>query len=143
MSSRIATSIVALAALMAGTISPIGVCALMCETHLRAQVDHHCGEDLDQMPRMAHNHSAMHHSNIVDMTFVVAARSCHTDCAVAERQNIARKVVPQVTAARRGTLELVATSKFLPPPPENAWSMDSSPPSFPSAHTASYSILRI
>ena len=91
MSPRIATSIVALAALIAGTISPIGVCALMCETHLRAQVRHHCDEDLDQMPRMAHNHSAMHRPSIGGIPRVVAAQSCRTDCAVAERQNIARK----------------------------------------------------
>jgi hypothetical protein len=143
MPAKTATSIIALAALMAGTISPIGVCALRCEAHFRAQVGHHCGEDSDQMPRMAHNHSVMHHSGIVGMTFVVAARSCQTDCAVAEPQSFARKVVPQVTTARRGALELVATSKFLPLPPESAWGLDSSPPSSSSAHTASYSILRI
>jgi hypothetical protein len=143
MSSRIATSIVALAALIAGTISPIGVCALMCETHLRAQVRHHCAEDLDQMPRMAHNHSAMHHSGIGDITLVVAAQSCRTDCAVAERLNTSRKVVPQVTVAQTGAVVLDVSPKFLDRDLESRWSLDSGPPSFPTAYTAVYSILRI
>lgn len=143
MSSRIATSIVALAALVAGTISPMVVCALMCETHLRAQVHHHCDQDLDPMPGMAHHHSAMHHSDIGDITLAVAAQSCGADCAVAERLNIARKVVPQLTVVQTGAVALEASSRFSGPHVENAWSLDSGPPSFPSVHTASYSILRI
>ena len=143
MSSRIATSIVALAALIAGTISPIGVCALLCETHLRTQVRHHCGDDLDQMPRMAHNHSAMHPSGIGDTARVVAAQSCRTDCAVAERQNIARKVVAQVTVAQTGAVVLDVSTKFLNRDLESRWSLDSGPPSFPTACIVVYGILRI
>jgi hypothetical protein len=95
------------------------------------------------MPGMAHDHSAMHHSAVGDMTFVVQAHSCQSDCAVAERQNVARKVVPRVTETHTSAVVLDASPKFLDPHVENAWSLDSVPPSFSSAPSASFSILRI
>jgi hypothetical protein len=143
MSPRTSTSIVLLAVLLVGTISPIGVCALMCERHSRAEGHHYCGQDSDPMPGMAHDHSAMHHSAVGDMTFVVQAHSCQSDCAVAERQNVARKVVPQLTVTQTSAVVLDASPKFLDRHVENAWSLDSGPPSFPSAPGASFSILRI
>jgi hypothetical protein len=143
MSPRTSTSIVLLAVLLAGTISPIGVCALMCERHSRAEAHHHCSKDSDPMPGMAHNHSAMHQYVVGDMTFVVGAQSCQTDCAVVEQFNISRKVVPQVTVVQTGAVVLDATSKFFAPHLEGAWSLASDPPPFPSADTSSYSVLRI
>jgi hypothetical protein len=143
MSPRNATSMVLLTALLAGTVSPMAVCALMCDRHSRAEAHHHGDEDSHRMPGMAHNHSAMHHSGIGDITLMVAAQSCRTDCAVAERQNIARKVVPQVTVVQTGSVILDASPKSLDRDLETAWSLDSGPPSFPSAHAASFSILRI
>ena len=136
---------VLLTALLAGTLSPIGLCALVCERHSRAEAHHHCSTDSDPMPGMAHNHSAMHQYVVGDMIFVLGAQSCQTDCAVVEQFNISRKVVPQVTAVETGAVVLVldATSKFPPPQVVAAWGLDSGPPSFPSAHTASYSVLRI
>ena len=143
MSPRIATSMVLLTALLAGTVSPMAVCALMCDRHSRAEAHHHCDQDSEQMPGMAHNHSAMHHSGIGDITLAATPQSCRTDCAVAERQNIARKVVPQVTVVQTGAVILDASPKSLDRDLETAWSLDSGPPSFRSAHTASYSVLRI
>src|SRR4029077_6247189 len=148
MSPRIATSMVLLTALLAGTLSPIGVCALMCERHSRADAHHHCGQDSDPMPGMAHDHSAMHHHDIGDlalaeMAAVLGAQSCQADCAVVEQLNISRKVVPQVTVVQTGAVVLDATSKFFAPHLEGAWSLDSGPPPFPSADTSSYSVLRI
>ena len=143
MSPRIATSMVLLTALLAGTLSPIGLCALMCERHSRAEAHHHCSKDSDPMPGMAHNHSAMHQYVVGDMTFVVGAQSCQTDCAVVEQFNISRKVVPQVTVVQTGAVVLDATSKLFAPHLEGAWSLDSGPPPFPSADTSSYSVLRI
>ena len=143
MSPRIATSMVLLTALLAGTLSPIGLCALMCERHSRAEAHHHCSKDSDPMPGMAHNHSAMHQYVVGDMIFVVGAQSCQTDCAVVEQLNISRKIVPQVTMVQTGAVVLDATSKFLAPHLESAWSLDSGPPPFPSADTSSYSVLRI
>jgi len=142
--SRITISIVLLTTLLAGIITPTGVCALMCARHSPAGTRHHCGEDSEQMSGMPHNHSAIHHSGIGDIRLVVvAAQSCGTDCAVAERLNGSRKVVHQVAVVQTGALVLEATFKFLTPHLESAWSLDNGPPSFPFAHTASFSILRI
>jgi hypothetical protein len=134
---------VLLTALLAGTLNPIGLCALVCERHSRAEAHHHCSKDSDPMPGMAHNHSAMHQYVVGDMIFVVGAQSCQTDCAVVEQLNISRKVVPQVTVVQTGAVVLHATSKFFAPHLEGAWSLDSGPPPFPSADTSSYSVLRI
>ena len=95
------------------------------------------------MPGMAHDHSAMHHSTVGDLSLVMQAHSCQSDCAVAEPANISRRVVPQVTVVQISTLVLVASSKFLAPHLEGAWDLDSGPPSIPSRCIASYSILRI
>ena len=140
---RTATSIVLLTALVAGTISPVAACALMCEWHSRADARHHCGQDSEPMPGMAHDHSAMHHSAVGDMTFVVQAHSCQSDCAVAERLNTSRKIVAQLTVVQTGAIVLDASPKCLDRDLESAWSLDCGPPSFPSAHAASFSILRI
>jgi hypothetical protein len=140
---RTATSIVLLTALMAGTISPVAACALMCERYSRAEAHHHCGQDSDPMPGMAHNRSAMHHSDMGDITLIVAAQSCRTDCAVAERLNTSRKIVAQLTVVQTGAIVLDASPKCLDRDLESAWSLDCGPPSFPSAHAASFSILRI
>ena len=144
MFQRAATSTVLLTALLAGMITPSGVCALMCERHSRAEAHHHCDQDSDSMTGMAHNHSAMDPSVVGAMTPVVEALSCKTGCDIAERLNISRKVVPQVTVVQTGAIVLDATSKFLVPHLEDGWSLGSGPPSLsPSAYTASYSILRI
>ena len=144
MSPRIAASMVLLTALLAGTLSPIGLCALMCERHSRADAHHHCSKDSDPMAGMAHNHSAMDHSVVGDITLIVAAQSCQRDCAVVERLNISRKVVPQLTVVQTGAAVLEASTKFLGPHVEDAWNLDSGPPlPLPPAHTSSYSVLRI
>jgi hypothetical protein len=143
--SRTATSMVLLTALMAGIITPTGVCALVCERHSQAGTQHHCDEDSDSMPGMVHDHSAMHHAVVGNVILVVGAQSCQTDCAKAEQLNISTKVVPQVTAVETGAVVPVldATSMFLAPQVVAAWSLDSGPPSLSSAYTASYSVLRI
>ncbi len=93
---------------------------------------------------MAHGHSGMHHSVIAAATLLmVHAQSCQRDCALAELLNISRKVVPQLAAVQAGAVVLDAPPQFLDRDLESAWSLDSGPPSFPFAHTASYSILRI
>src|ERR1700730_9542639 len=142
MSPRSSTSIILLAVLLSGSISPMGVCAFMCERHSREEAHHHCSEDLDAMPRMAHHLSAMHHANVGDVILVVEGQSCQKDCAVVEQFNISRKVVPQVTVVQTGTVVLDATSEFVAPHLESTWSLDSGPPSLRSACT-SYCVLRI
>jgi hypothetical protein len=139
---RISTSIALLTALLAGTISPMAVCALRCERHSRAEIHHHCSQDSDSMLGMTHDDSAMRHTPVGDVARVVKSQSCQSHCAKAEGLNISRKVVPQVTVVQTGAVVLDAT-EFLAPHLESAWSLDSGPPSLPSAYTAFYSILRI
>jgi hypothetical protein len=62
---------------------------------------------------------------------------------VVERLNTSRKIVPQVTVVQTGAVVLDASLKYLDRDLESAWSLDSGPPSFPSALAASFSILRI
>jgi hypothetical protein len=95
------------------------------------------------MPGMAHDHSAMNHSPVGELTFVVQAHSCQSDCAVAEALNISRRVVPQVTVVQTSTIVRDASSTFLGPHLEGAWNLDSGPPFLPSQCIASYRVLRI
>src|SRR5713226_10262245 len=136
---RTATSIVLLTVLLAG-ITPTGVCALMCERHARAESQRHCGQFSDSMPGMAHDHSAMNHPDVDDMSAVLMSQSCRTNCVAAERLNVWRKVVPQVTMVRSSTVVLGATAEFLAPDFTAAWGLDSGPPSRLPARIASFSI---
>lgn len=97
------------------------------------------------MSGMAHDHSAMHHAVVGNVILEVGAQSCQTDCVKAERLNISRKVASKVAAVETGALVLVldSSSKCLHSQVVAAWSLDSGPPLFPSAHIASYSVLRI
>jgi hypothetical protein len=95
------------------------------------------------MPSMGHDHSAVHHSAVGDMTLVLQEHSCLSDCAVAERLNTSRKLVPQVTVVQMDAVVLDPSPKCLDRDLESAWSLDDAPPSFPSAQAASFSILRI
>jgi hypothetical protein len=139
---RTATSIVLLTVLLAGIITPTGVCALMCERHSRVETQRHCSQSSDTMPGMDHGHSAMNHPAFEDTRLVVASRSCQTNCVTAERLNVSRKVVPQLTLVQAGAVVLEAAAKFVAPDPAAAWSADSGPPTRPTAHGASFSILR-
>jgi hypothetical protein len=94
------------------------------------------------MPGMAHNQSVMHHAGVEDVTLALQAQSCKTDCAKVEGLNVLGRFFSQVTV-QTSAVGLNATPKFLAPHLESAWSLDSGPPSFPSACTAAYSILRI
>jgi hypothetical protein len=139
---RTATSIVLLTVLLAG-ITPTGLCALMCERHARAESQRHCSEPSDTMPGMVHDHSAMNHPSVEAMSAVLMAQSCQTNCVTAERVNVWRNVVPQVTLVRSGAVVLRTTAEFLAPDFTGAWGLDSGPPAPPPPHRASFSILRI
>jgi hypothetical protein len=77
------------------------------------------------------------------MSAVLVSQSCQTNCVMAERLNVWRKVVPQVTVVESGAVVLDAAAEFAAPDPAAAWSSDTSPPYSPTAYTASFSILRI
>jgi hypothetical protein len=140
---RTTSSIVLLTVLLAGIITPTGVCALMCERHSRVETQLHCSQSSDTMPGMGHDHSAMNHPAFVDTRLVVVSRSCQTRCVTAERLNVSRKVVPQLTVVQAGAVVLEAAAKFVMPAPAAAWSADSGPPAPPTARGAAFSILRI
>ena len=137
---RTGTSLVLLTVLLAGIITPSGVCALMCERHFRAASQRHCSQPSDPMAGMAHGHSAMNHSTVGDMSLVMVSPSCQTNCVTAKGLNVSRKVVPQVTVVESGAVVLDITAEFLAPDPVAAWISDSGPPA---AYAAFFSILRI
>ena len=148
MATRKTISTILLSALVVGVLSPTGMCALMCERHSRGDARDRCGQNSNPKPGMAHKHSAMHHhalgdSALVDVTVVVGAQSCQTDCALAEWFNVSRSVVARMTILQRNTVVPVAIPEFMSPDLEVAWNLDSGPPPVPSPYTASYSILRI
>src|SRR5713101_2494340 len=126
---KTATSIVLLTVLLAWIITPTGLCALMCERHPRAESQRHCSQPSDSMPGMAHDNSAMNHPGVEAMSAVLVSRSCQTNCVTAERLNVWRKVVPQVTVVQSGAVVLGTTAKFLAPDSAAAWILDGSPPS--------------
>ena len=95
------------------------------------------------MPGMAHDHSAMNHPGVEAMTAVLVSQSCQTNCVTAERLNVWRKIVPQVTVVQGGTVVLGTTAKFLAPDFTATWGLDSGPPAPPPANAASFPILRI
>lgn len=143
MALRTATSIVLLTVLLAGIITPAGVCALMCERHSRAETQRHCSQAADTMPGMAHDHSAMNHPGVEAKSPVLVSQACRSNCVTAERLNLSRKVIPRVTVIQNGIVILDTTTEFLTPDPASAWSSDNSPPSPSYASVASFSILRI
>ena len=139
----IATSIFLLTVLLTGIIAPTGVCALMCERHSRAASQRHCSEPSDAMPGMVHDHSAMNPRGVEATSPMLVSQSCRSNCVTAERLNVSRKVVPQVTVVKSGLVVLATAAGYLMPDPARAWSSDNSPPSLPSASAASFRILRI
>src|SRR5260370_5577002 len=88
---RAATSIVLLTILLAGIITPTGVCALMCERQSRAESQRHCVQSSDTMAGMFHDHSAMNHPAVQAMSLVMVSHSCLSNCVTAERLNASRK----------------------------------------------------
>ncbi len=77
------------------------------------------------------------------MDGVFGSQSCHMNCVTAERLNVWRKVVPQVTVVRSGTVVLGTTAEFLALDFTAAWGLDSSPPARLPARPSSFSILRV
>ena len=140
---RTAISIVLLTVLLAGIVSPIGVCALMCERHSRAESQRRCSEPSDGTPGMVHHHSALNHPAVEAKGAMLASQSCRSSCPTTERLNLSRKIIPQVTVVNNRLVVLDAAAAFLRANPATAWSSDSSPPFPPSASSASFRILRI
>lgn len=140
---RSATSIALLSVLVAGIFAPSGLCLLMCERLPRTETQRHCIQSSETMPGMVHHHSAMNHSAVRSTSLITVSPSCQLNCVTAERLNVSRGGMSQVTLVENSPIVLDTTAEFAPPDHGAAWSSDNSPPYSPSAQTASFSILRI
>ena len=142
MPRRTATSIVLVTVLLAGN-APTSVCVLMCERQAQAKAQRHCSDPPESMPGMVHDHSAMNHSGVETISAVLVSQLCETNCVTAERLNVWKEVVPQVTEVRSRAVVLSTTAEFLALDFTAAWGFDSGPPTPSPPHLASFSILRI
>ena len=142
MPRRTATSIVLVTVLLAGN-APTSVCALMCQRQAQAKGQRHCSHRPESMPGMVHEGSAMNHPGVEAISAVLVSQLCQTNCVTAERLNVWREVVPQVTVVRSRAVVLSTTAEFLALDFTAAWGFDSGPPAPSPPHLASFSILRI
>ena len=85
----------------------------------------------------------MNHPDVDTMSAMLVAQSCQTNCVTAERVNVWRNVVLQMTVVRSSAVVLRTTGEFLAPDFTAVWGLDSGPPAPPTAHGVSFSILRI
>ena len=92
---------------------------------------------------MVHDRSAMNHPGAEAIRGVLASQLCQTNCVTAERLNVWREVVPQVTEVRSRAVVLGTTAEFLALGFTAEWGFDSGPPAASPPHLASFSILRI
>src|SRR5260370_17397208 len=68
---RAATSIVLLTILLAGIITPTGVCALMCERQSRAESQRHCVQSSDTMAGIVHDHSPLNNPPVQTIILLI------------------------------------------------------------------------
>lgn len=143
MALKTPTSILLLSILVAGILSPPGLCAIMCERRSRAETQQHCSQAVDPMPGMMHHHSAMMSYPDVDVVMSLwAPRSCPANCDAAERLNLSRTSTPvKVIYSRIGVPD--TTANFRLSDPAAVWHSDGGPPTPHTAFAATFSILRI
>jgi hypothetical protein len=108
---RTSTSILLLSVLVAGILSPSGLCALMCERHLRAERQRPCGHASDSMSGMMHHHSAA----INHPDFDMAKGRCLSVCGAVKLLNLSRKAAARVRARQAGILEPDRTNQVMTP----------------------------
>lgn len=143
MAVRTPTSIFLLSVLVAGILSPSGLCALMCERRSQAETRQRCGHAEDSMSGMMHHHSAtMNHADIDAVTPLWAPQLCPANCDAAERVSLSKKTA-QVKVTYSGTGVPDITAHFLLADLADAWRSDGGPPARGTAFAATFSILRI
>jgi hypothetical protein len=136
---RTPISIFLLSVLVAGILSPPGLCALMCERRSQAETQQHCGHAADSMSGMMHHNSAMMNHPDIDAMMQL---SCASDCDAVAGLNLSRKAFAQLRTRQSGILTLDASAKFMTPDIATAWYSNGGPPARRTACTASFSILR-
>jgi hypothetical protein len=141
---RTPTSIFLLSVLVAGVLSPSGLCALMCERRSHAEAQRHCSYAVDPMPGMKHHQLAgMKHPDIDAGIPLWTSRSCPSNCDAVERLNLSRKVTAQVKVIRPRIGVRDTTDSFLLSDLAAAWCSDEGPPTGCAAFAAAFNILRI
>lgn len=98
---RTSTSILLLSILVAGILSPSGLCALMCGRHLRTERQRPCSHAPEPMSGMRHHHSAT--MNAPDANLMNTR--CSSNCDVAAFLSISRKPTAQIRAAKTAFLQ--------------------------------------
>lgn len=143
--SRATISIVGLAFLLTGTTTPAGACALICAGHRQAESESqlHCGQHSKVLTGMAHGHLTMSRPVVEMVSAAVMSHSCQENCAAAKDFAVSRRSVLRVTPEHNDTVALETTDAVLVP--DLTWSrrLVGTPPERVSAHSASFTILRI
>jgi hypothetical protein len=141
---RTPTSIFLLSVLVAGILSPSGLCALMCERRSQAEIQQHCGHPADPMSGMVHHHSTMtSHPDIDAVMPLWTTQSCSSNCDAVERLNLSRKIVGQTRVPQTRIVAPDTTANSLAFDLGAAWRSDGGPPARRIAFAATFSILRI
>ena len=140
---RTPTSIFLLSVLVAGILTPSGLCTLMCERRSQAETQQHCSHAADPMSGMMHHHSAgMSHPDIDAATPLWAPQSCPANCdAVA--LSLSSQSVAQVKVIYTHTGVPHTSANFLLCGLAIAWRSDGGPPAPRTSFAATFSILRI
>jgi hypothetical protein len=139
---RTPTSILLLSVLVAGILSPSGLCARMCERRSQAETQHKCSHTADPMSAMMHHHSAMISPPGMDeVTPVWTSRLCPANCDAAALSLSSQAVAQlRVSHTRIGVPD--ATGDLPVYDRASSWRADGGPPARIS-FAATFSILRI
>lgn len=136
---RTPTSIFLLSVLVAGVLSPSGLCALMCQRHLQPETQRACGHSSQQMSGMTHHHTA---GMIYPDGHVLTHPSCPSNCDAVARLILSKKATARVKARQTSTVEPESTDNFTSADIATAWCSHGDPPDRKKCMPA-FSILRI
>ena len=135
---RTSTSILLVSVLVAGILSPSGLCILMCRHQFRAESKRPCAHPQDPMPGMMHYRSSA--TTHPDRDTVTAR--CSSNCDEVERLNLPRKPTGQVTPQRAGIRDLDKLNRVAAPETARAFVVYGGPPDRYNTGPA-FSVLRI
>ena len=135
---RTSSSILLLSVLVAGIVSPSGLCAFACQRHPRAEVQHPCSHARDSMSGMMHHYSAA--MNDPDIEALMG--SCPSSCDAVALLKLSTKPTAPVRTGQISVLMPHSTSRVAVLHIATAFSSPGSPPGLRKAMPP-YSILRI
>lgn len=141
MALRTPTSILLLSVLVTGILSPSGLCAVMCSSHVpTADVQGPCDHASHPMSGMIHHHSAaMNHSE----RGMMKQRACPSNCDALESLGAARKALVQLKLRQTGVAAADSTNRTTSPDIAAAWGSSGGSPVRREPLMVAFSILRI